>query len=349
MTELGIQEYAFVPMERVAAEELLKQNEITTVFKPSDAKSVVTRFDNNYVNCNEIGEDRHVEDFFCKGILSEKRSAATAEDDVWLQLSDDGDGDLKLFSVIDGHGGVAMADLLVERLHPSIIRALRTAQADRGSTPLDPISAMREVKEGISSFAQSYKPFGCSASMEDSQCFPEGDPSNLTVESISSALTSAYMDLDHEVCVQPLMLLAAESSNQEQLDFQKISSQAIAGACAATILVDEDRQEVHVANLGDTRVVAGYWVSPRTWPNGAHFQGGWRCEVLTEDHNARDPKEMERYVRSVVPVPPWIKPDYFLPTSRLKREHPGEDNLVADLTYRLLGLIPTRTFGKFTP
>jgi pyruvate dehydrogenase phosphatase len=303
MTELGIQEYAFAPMERDAAEELLRQNEITTVFKPSDARSVVTRFDNNYVNCNEIGEDRHVEDFFCKEIFSDKSSTATAEDDAWLRLADDGDSALKLFSVIDGHGGVATADLLVEMLHPSIIRALRTGQADRGFTPLDPLSAMRRVKTGISAFARSHKPFGCSASEAATECLLEGEISNLTVESISSALTSAYMDLDYEVCVQPLRLLAAESSNQEQLDFEKISSQAIAGACAATILVDEDRQEVHVANLGDTRVVAGYWVSPRTWPNGAHFQGGWRCEVLTEDHNARDPKEMERYVQSAVPVP----------------------------------------------
>lgn len=309
MTQLGIQEYAFVPMEKHAAEELLKQKEITTIFKPSDTKSVVTRFDNNYVNCNEIGEDRHVEDFLPKGILTDKGLTATAEDDAWLQLAENENGALKLFSVIDGHAGVAMADLLVERLHPSIIRALRSGLAAREFTPLDPLSAMRKVKAGISSFAQSYMPFECSGSMVATESIPEGEALNFTVESISSALACAYMDLDYEVCAQPLRVLVGQSADQGQLDFQKISSQAIAGACAATILVDEDRQEVHVANVGDTRVVAGYWVSPRTWPNGAHFQGGWRCEVLTADHNAQDPREMERYVENIVPAPQGIEPE----------------------------------------
>lgn len=45
------------------------------------------------------------------------------------------------------------------------------------------------------------------------------------------------------------------------------------GACVSTALVDMKSKKLHVANLGDCRVVGG-WFDPKT--------GKWRCEVMSE-------------------------------------------------------------------
>jgi pyruvate dehydrogenase phosphatase len=294
-TNLGIHEHTFVPMDHEAAEQLLKLHEITKTFRPSETKSVVTRFDCNHVDCNQAGEDRHMEDFLSKDILSAKSTVATAEDEAWLQLSDADNGSLKLFSVIDGHGGTAVADLLVRRLHPAIVRSLRSAKDGHDFSALDPLSSMRKDKAGVTAFIQSYQPFGFAGSaVKAGRKHDEGEPFTFNADTISDALRCAYTDLDYEVCVQPLKLLSHPSGGNDQSKVQEILSQAVAGACASTVLVDEDRQEVYVANTGDTRVVAGYWVPPRTWHDGTRFLGGWRCEVLTGDHNAKDPVELER-------------------------------------------------------
>lgn len=284
-------------MEEEEAEQLLRRHEITRRFKPSETKAVVTRFDCNHVDCNQVGEDRHVEDFLSKDILSAKCTVATTEDEPWLQLTDTDNGSLKLFSVIDGHGGTAMADLLVQRLHPAIVRTLRSAKAGHDFSAINPLSAMRKDEAGISAFIQAYQPFGLvesAMSPAADRKLDQGESLTFNADTISAALGCAYMDLDYEVCVKPLKILAEKSWDQTKLDVQKVCWEAVSGACASTVLVDEDRQEVHIANTGDTRVVAGYWVPPRTLANGFHFQGGWRCEVLTNDHNAKDPAERER-------------------------------------------------------
>jgi pyruvate dehydrogenase phosphatase len=296
-TDLGVIEHKFVPMEQQAAERMLRQHETTRHFKPSESKSVVTRFDCNHVDCNQVGEDRHVEDFLSKDILCAESSVARADDEAWLHFVDPENGSLKLFSVIDGHGGVAMANLLVRRLHPAIIRTLRSAKAGHDFSAINPLSAMRKDEAGISAFIQAYQPFGLlesAMSPAADRKLNQGESLAFNADTISAALGCAYMDLDYEVCVQPLKILAETSWDQTKLDVQKVCWEAVSGACASTVLVDEERQEVHVANAGDTRVVAGYWVPPRTWANGFHFQGGWRCEVLTYDHNAKDPAERER-------------------------------------------------------
>ena len=56
------------------------------------------------------------------------------------------------------------------------------------------------------------------------------------------------------------------------------------GACVSTALVDMKSKKLHVANLGDCRVVGG-WFDPKT--------GKWRCEVMSElgDASAGNPVE----------------------------------------------------------
>lgn len=294
-TDLGVLETTFVPMGQEAVEGLLRRNEVTRTFKTSECKSVVTRFDCNRVDCNEPGEDRHVEDFLSKAVLSSPDAHETAHDVGWIQFTDDDNGSLRLFSIIDGHGGVAMADLLVERLHPSIIRCLRSAKVGIHLNTENPLRTMRKHGTGVADFIAAYEPFQCSRSLGSENDKGESDDSEpLSFNAICAALSCAYTDLDYDICTQPLKLLQERLNVEEESDRQKSSWQALTGACASTVLVDEDRQEVHVANTGDSRVVAGYWVPPQTWPNGSRFLGGWRCEVLTGDHNAKDPAEVER-------------------------------------------------------
>jgi len=64
---------------------------------------------------------------------------------------------------------------------------------------------------------------------------------------------------------------------------------AVSGACAINLLVDEEREEVYVSNTGDCRAVAGVWVEP-----GEGKEGGWRCEVLSEDMMGDNQNEVER-------------------------------------------------------
>lgn len=52
-----------------------------------------------------------------------------------------------------------------------------------------------------------------------------------------------------------------------------------------TAFVDVEGDKVYVANAGDCRAVAG-WFNEQS--------GTWRCDVLSEDHGGRNPKEHAR-------------------------------------------------------
>ncbi|KAJ9110086.1 hypothetical protein QFC19_001757 [Naganishia cerealis] len=119
-------------------------------------------------------------------------------------------------------------------------------------------------------------------------------------ELISDALASAYIKLDYDICSAPLRLIlnTPDVGTKTKSEVKSISEPACNGACAITVVVDEGRQEVHFASTGDARAVAGYYISPQTDSHGIRYQGGWKCEVLTEDHTANGPKEKKRYALS---------------------------------------------------
>lgn len=66
---------------------------------------------------------------------------------------------------------------------------------------------------------------------------------------------------------------------------------AVSGACAINLLVDEEREEIYVSNTGDCRAVGGYWVEGRDGK-----EGGWRCDVLSEDFMGDNEREVKRWV-----------------------------------------------------
>jgi pyruvate dehydrogenase phosphatase len=60
---------------------------------------------------------------------------------------------------------------------------------------------------------------------------------------------------------------------------------AARGSAAITAVVDVQSDQLHVANCGDSRALAG-WYHPST--------GQWRCEVLSDDLEPENPVEADR-------------------------------------------------------
>lgn len=303
-TERGMMRPTFGYLGIDVAEALLRKNESTRAFKPSRVEStdgyttraVVTRFDNNWVDCNAVGEDRHVEDYFSGDILLKEKVAALAEHDDWSPFGNTDDASLKIFTVLDGHGGTDTADLLKDKLHPSIVSSLRCFLAGGKPRCSDPLSAMRKCGGGTSAFISSYEPFGCSEvpGKDTENDIAKGDHPKLNRDTSSEALSSAFSNLDYEICVQPLRGLLNNPAASEKVSYKEGPAPAVSGACVVTVMVDEDSQDVYVAHTGDTRAVAGYWVAPEIDSNGVHFEGGWRCEVLTADHSSKNAGEVKR-------------------------------------------------------
>lgn len=278
------------------AERLFHQNATSRAFKPLRSNGVV-RFDNNWVGCNSPCEDRHVENYLSREILLRTSSVSLSDKKVVAILPDQPEvSSIKLFSVIDGHGGSATADVLSRDLHSKVIQSLQALCHGRKPSTIDPMQAMRRLQgRDYRSFLQQYFLITDPSSESFTQVAPTVD---ITSDFMSSALASAYMELDFDICTGPLRLIANTKAGgaNTKAAIKAISEPATNGACALTVLVDEQRQEVYVANTGDTRAVAAYYIPPQTASNGIHYQGGWRCEVLTEDHTATGPNETQRYV-----------------------------------------------------
>ncbi|KAJ9097049.1 hypothetical protein QFC20_006291 [Naganishia adeliensis] len=186
---------------------------------------------------------------------------------------------------------------------------------------------MRKCGGGTSAFISSYEPFGCSEvpGKDTENDIAKGDHPKLNRDTTSEALSSAFSNLDYEICVQPLRDLLNNPAASEKVSYKEGPAPAVSGACVVAVMVDEDSQDIYVAHTGDTRAVAGYWLAPEIDSNGVHFEGGWRCEVLTADHSSKNAGEVKK----------------------LEQEHPGEENVLDPEYGRLWGaLMPTRAFGN---
>ncbi|KAJ9097050.1 hypothetical protein QFC20_006292 [Naganishia adeliensis] len=227
-TSLGWFRPTFEHLGRDSAEALLRKNEVTRTFKPSTTRSVVTRFDNNWVDCNAIGEDRHVEDFLSKHVLSVEKVASLARDSE-LSQSLNADPSLKLFSVIDGHAGTAMADTLTQKLHPAIVSSLRCSLAGGKPRYTDPLLTMRKCSEGALAFLSDYKHFECLGSTAPPD-LTNGTDAQLDRDVISDALSAAFTNLDYEICVKPLRDMLGGSWSGEKVEYNDCPAPAVSGA-----------------------------------------------------------------------------------------------------------------------
>jgi pyruvate dehydrogenase phosphatase len=213
-------------------------------------------------------EDRHAEDTVSKSMI--------------LPSGDQIEEKIRLFSIFDGHGGTATSQLLTKTLHPMIILSLRSLYA--GHYPTLPLQPNRSASSHILSYISSL------TSPITSLLTPTVQ---ITPGTISSSLQSAFLTLDDQIISAPLRLIPHFPAKPGKPSVRPIIipmvEPAVSGSCAITLMVDEEREELLVASTGDCRAVAGYWVEGE----------GWRCEVLTDDHMAKNPKEVQRWVGPV--------------------------------------------------
>lgn len=139
------------------------------------------------------------------------------------------------------------------------------------------------------------------------------DPS-LTVptpQSIDTAIKRGFLALDHEIVHASVNKIT--TNTKQKAAAAEILAPALSGACALLSFYDSSSKLFRVACTGDSRAVLGR-KNPVT--------GKWTATPLSEDQTGGTPSEM----------------------TRLRAEHPGEDNVVH--RGRILGgLEPSRAFG----
>ena len=172
----------------------------------------------------------------------------------------DGNEDLVFASVFDGCGGsAAVSELLQKTLHACLASAL--AVADRA----DPLAFTKAISD---TFVLSF-PFPLRLTRDDQ------------LRSMGQGCSSSPLDLleinfaggrdGRRTFPNPAMVAMANSEYR--------------GSCALTTIIDVAHDKVYVANVGDSRAVAGWW-------NQAEAK--WRCDILSNDHEGENEIERSR-------------------------------------------------------
>lgn len=288
-TRRGIVEHEHERLTPEAAETKLTQHAISQSF-PRDARSKptsVVRFDTNYVECNDPIEDRSAHDILERSKLYAGQAPIGVE----------GQAGIKLFSIIDGHSGWDCAQLVSQTLHPMILLSLRSLYAGHA-----PPTTFPNRLEGTSTSAHLIQ-YISSLSSKLSAVVPflSSTPSaQVNPTTTANSLISAFLTLDDQIITSATRLIPHIPTQPGKPNLRPIVSPmlapAVSGACAINLLVDEEREEVYVSNTGDCRAVAGVWVEPN--PTDGK-EGGWRCEVLSEDMMGDNMNEVERYVSGI--------------------------------------------------
>lgn len=130
-------------------------------------------------------------------------------------------------------------------------------------------------------------------------------------EAVETALKSAFVKLDNEICLDSVDRLAKNPSKRLAAE---ILAPALSGSCALLSFYDARSKTLRVACTGDSRAVLGR-LNPKT--------GKWFATPLSEDQTGSNPNE----------------------AARMRAEHPGEENYVVRNGRVLGNLEPTRAFG----
>ncbi|KAF2872281.1 phosphatase 2C-like domain-containing protein [Massariosphaeria phaeospora] len=130
-----------------------------------------------------------------------------------------------------------------------------------------------------------------------------------TPESIDKAIKTGFVRLDHEIVHESVQKV---KKDQSKVAAAELLAPALSGSCALLSFYDSRSKLLRVACTGDSRAVLGR--------RGAN--GKWTATPLSEDQTGGTASE----------------------EARLRREHPGEPNVVRN--GRILGgLEPSRAFG----
>ncbi|XP_039550526.1 pyruvate dehydrogenase [acetyl-transferring]-phosphatase 1, mitochondrial [Pimephales promelas] len=264
----------------------LKANEYSLKANGYDGRYnvLIKGFDSNILASNSPSEDR--------------RSAATCLQSRGM-----------LFGVFDGHAGSACAQAVSERLFYYIavsLLPLKTLidieEAVENERPVLPVLQWHKHPNDYVSTDAGKLYFNSLRTYWQERIDLHEDDDN----DIQTALRSAFKRLDNDISLEAQVDLGVPFSHFIPLRV------ALSGCTACVAHVDQE--DLHVANLGDSRAVLGVQGDDRRWS----------ALTITNDHNAHNPDEMQRVLS----------------------EHPASEHKTLVKHDRLLGLlIPFRAFG----
>nr|XP_019048492.1 hypothetical protein I302_02264 [Kwoniella bestiolae CBS 10118]OCF27422.1 hypothetical protein I302_02264 [Kwoniella bestiolae CBS 10118] len=319
------------PIKKTFTHLLLSGEEVEKKVKNGENKVFVNR-EGNHVKSWEInslpsgdtGEDRYSTDIISK---REVKDLLEGESLFWKNwwdfrtrlypnkqgeevLEGDGKGDLLMFSVFDGHGGPFVSDLLGRTLHGCLAwnAAKLLYNEERNKRAWEDETVGGVFNQGIG--------------VGDGVLSEEFDP-----KVFSEMIATSFLAIDsHLINRTWSTLFNPIADNLPNLPpyspAQLVPSNLFDnGSCAITTIIDVEADKLYVANVGDTRAVAGWW-------NPAKNE--WRCDILSEDVTCENDREV----------------------ARILSEHPEEERDTAvhnqgygDTPRVLGGLQPSRAFG----
>ncbi|XP_067286997.1 pyruvate dehydrogenase [acetyl-transferring]-phosphatase 1, mitochondrial isoform X2 [Pseudorasbora parva] len=208
-----------------------------------------------------------------------------------------------LFGVFDGHAGYACAQAVSERLFYYI------------AVSLLPLKTLIDIEEAVESdrpvfpVLQWHKNPNDYVSTDAGKLYFSSLRTDLHEDDdndIQTALRSAFKRLDNDISL--------EAQVDCGVPFAHFTPLRVALSGCTACVAHMDREDLHVANLGDSRAVLGVQGE----------DGRWSALTITNDHNAHNSDEMQRVLS----------------------EHPASEHKTVVRHDRLLGLlIPFRAFG----
>ncbi|WVQ81289.1 hypothetical protein IAT38_003412 [Cryptococcus sp. DSM 104549] len=185
----------------------------------------------------------------------------------------DGGEDIIIASVWDGHCSEAVAELLKKTLHGCLAWNIGSEYAKMDSSWWDTVIGR------VSGGGETQQLVGSAA---------------WTPDFFSDIISKTFVALDDDLCQTTSKLLFSPPSNTTSPllpphlpSLLTNASPIHSGSCSLNAIVDVAADKLFVANVGDTRAIAGWW-NPR--------EGKWRCDVLTNDAMGDNPVEAQRVI-----------------------------------------------------
>ncbi|WWC67048.1 uncharacterized protein I206_100955 [Kwoniella pini CBS 10737] len=188
-----------------------------------------------------------------------------------------------MFSVFDGHGGCYAADLLGKTLHGVLAHNAGKMLEEGYKVGKDWENQMinGNMEHGLE-LGDDLRP--ALAAGQNPQSFAEMLSMSFMAVDANLLKTTQSLTFDPQFSYNHLL----PPNNPSLLALANLFDM---GSCAITAVIDVENDKLFVANVGDTRAVAGCWDPAKS---------KWRCDILTEDATCENEKEVER-IRSEHP------------------------------------------------
>ncbi|KAH9442791.1 hypothetical protein MJO28_005821 [Puccinia striiformis f. sp. tritici] len=315
-------------------DQLLKKYE--TTFSVDREGNPVYRYDTNHVASNAPIED----DSLC-AVMTRDQSESDPK-----SFSKPSPKDMLFFGVFDGHSGWQTSKLLAEQLLPAVNRELHSVfrsepeyvtaylakQLARAHLDKKVSDGPREVQVSKGLMEKIWN----IVTWNNRHHRTVIDDLDQDDDIVKLAIQNAFTKLDNQIVGRPIQMLAtyeaqrksgeksipkdygSEVTPQQTASLQALLP-ALSGSCALLAYIDTLRSKVHVACTGDSRAVMGVWD-----PKANQGKGKWKAQLLSEDQEGLNPREVER----------------------MRSEHPPSERENVIRRGRVLGgLQPTRAFG----